>query len=125
MSALCVGKSDLFDSTDPGHHEQARKLCADCPVSSWCAEQASMALKAAGSRAHRRGAVLVGTWAGRLYGNGANDPARIAIEEGMFNPDEAREAHRAWSRGERDDRTRIGERVYQRHRARVQRGRVA
>jgi hypothetical protein len=50
---------------------------------------------------------------------------RLAIEDSMFTEDEAREAHAAWGRGIRDDRARIGERVYQRIRARRQRERRA
>ena len=108
MSALCVGKSWLFDSTDIRDHEQAAKLCAACPVREWCREQAAALSQP------------VGTWAGVRYG-ATTLSSRMAIEDAMFSDDDARAAHAAWFRGVRDDRTHIGERVYQRRVRRTRR----
>lgn len=107
---LCVGRWWLFDSTDSLDHDQAAKLCRACPVRQWCDERAAVlyANRSSGCRP------LTGTWAGHLYGAPKQDPGRLAREEAMFTNDDARMAHTAWNRGERNDRTRIGERVYQR-----------
>lgn len=45
---------------------------------------------------------------------------RIKAEEDMFTEDEARVAHAAYVYGHRDDRTVVGERVYQRRKKRAQ-----
>ena len=64
--ARCVGQHELFDSTDPADHVQARALCRDCPAIDWCRAQIPP-----GS------AFPSGTWAGRLYGSGRMDPLRL------------------------------------------------
>lgn len=110
MTALCTGKSWLFDSTDAIDHALAARLCAACPVRDWCAAEAKRL------RTSRPGAAsgLVGTWAGRLYGANPRDWRNLEREDAMFTDEEAQLAHTAWNKGERNDRTRIGERVYQR-----------
>lgn len=45
---------------------------------------------------------------------------RVRAEEEMFTEDEARDAHARYAYGLRDDRTVIGERVYNRRKKRVQ-----
>jgi len=58
MNALCIGKHELFDSTDPNTHRTAAKLCADCPLLDQCSRAVSEDAR--------------GTWAGRLYGHNTN-----------------------------------------------------
>lgn len=110
-TALCVGKWELFDSTDIRDHDRAAKLCAACPVLHWCRTERVRAI----AEQRKSGMYgIAGTWAGRLYGPTQINPGRIKTEDDMFTDDEARTAHAAWGRGVRNDRVRIGERVYQR-----------
>lgn len=113
MSALCVGKHWLFDSTDPIDHDQAAKLCAACPLLADCQIEASRLSREYRTSAYRP---LTGTWGGRLYGTPGRAPRVTPREEQMFTEDDALQAHRDWGKGIRNDRARIGERVYQRRR---------
>jgi hypothetical protein len=56
----CVGDWQLFDSTDPVDHMEARSICLhECPVRSACQEL----LK----RVHKGSYRMEGTWAGQLF----------------------------------------------------------
>ena len=116
--AACAGKWELFDSTDVLDHIEAKKICATCPIRSTCD---ALYLDVAHA-SHPRG-MPSGTWAGRLRGATSLDHCRNA-EEQMFTDDEALAAHAAYVRGERDSRTVMGHRVWDR-RYRRQRSRVA
>lgn len=59
-AGLCRDRSDLFDSTDPDDHADAKALCAACPVLVACARALAEA-RTAGAYA-----CPVGTWAGQL-----------------------------------------------------------
>lgn len=74
-AAPCVGRHDLFDSTDPCDHAAARELCEACPVLAACRAQLEDVL----ARAKFHGQPE-GTWAGRLIAdvNGRNRKRRIA-----------------------------------------------
>ena len=108
--APCAGKSALFDSIHAGDHLEARALCDTCPVVEWCASQ--------------RGRYGEGTWGGKLYGAPAN-AMRMLREDQAFTDSEARAAHARFYNGERDSRTRVGERVYQRRSARALKRKLA
>lgn len=60
-AAPCKGLGDLFNSTDPADHAEARKICATCitrdcvPIFDWIAEHA------------QDRPFITGTWDGRLY----------------------------------------------------------
>lgn len=122
--APCAGQHALFDSTNIEDHLRARVLCQSCPFVQACGETYRKLYKTAERRAGRSG-TPVGTWGGLLRGTGPIEQVtarmRFAWEESMFTMEEARAAHSAYARGERSDRVRYGERVYQRQRARVQR----
>lgn len=106
--ARCVGQWDLFDSTAPADHIKAAALCATCPALAACEQRRAWCEDDLASKVE-----LVGTWAGLLHGGRANE-LRMYREDRMFNDDEARRAHTAWVRGDKTDRNRIGELVYQR-----------
>lgn len=57
----CVPKFWLFLSTDLEDHEQAKAICATCPLTDWCEEEYRAAKRAAYS-----GGEPEGTWAGKL-----------------------------------------------------------
>lgn len=118
MDIACAGKWELFDSTHPVDHEAARRICRTCPALDWCRQLAHQVNRA--QRAYPNGG-MQGTWGGRLYGASVTYTTarqRISSEEAMFTDDECRDAHAAWCRGMRDERTTIGERVYQRRQKR-------
>ena len=119
--AKCVGLHWLFDSIHPLDHLEARELCLSCPALEWCQQQRD-ALREGGSTDARYS--LSGTWAGQLYG-APPDAVRLLREEQAFTEDEARQAHLRFFHGDRDDRTKVGERVYQRRIARNKRHRTA
>lgn len=119
MSALppCAGQWELFDSTDPSDHEEAKALCGQCPMIVECGQR----LDAARNRAHRGGGQTygpVGTWAGRLMGIPRTTAARMAAEDAMFTEAELRAAHAAFATGDRRPITKTAERIYQRNRKR-------
>lgn len=118
MMPPCTGLHELFESTYDDDHRKARTLCAECPMRAECA--ATLAEVQADAYSATYGPA--GTWAGRLVGSRAvvRKAETLAAEERMFNDAEARAAHAAFVRGERDDRAVIGERVYQRRMKRVQ-----
>lgn len=121
MTPPCHGKSALFDSTDATSHLEAVALCHACPLIDECRDLLAdtRRLWGAGENYGPRG-----TWAGEFIGKAdpltlrARDPRRIAAEDAMFTTDSARVAHAAYQRGERDARTQMGERCYQRNRKR-------
>ena len=125
--APCVGQHELFDSTSVEDHLRARALCRSCPFTQECSQTYRKLYKTAERRAGKDG-VPVGTWGGLLRGTGPDGQVTARMyaswEESMFTLEEARAAHAAYARGDRSDRARIGERVYQRQRARAQRERV-
>ena len=115
----CAGKWELFDSTDPHDHLKARALCVGCPMRPECAQL----LETARNGAHKAGPTKnygpQGTWAGRLIGAGPHTSIeRARAEEAMFTVEELRAGHNAYNAGNRTDRTRMAERIYQRKRAR-------
>lgn len=59
--AACAGDWDIFDSSDPLDHADAKAICNACPVILQCAE---MAARLARQPIDKR---PVGTWAGTLY----------------------------------------------------------
>lgn len=61
----------------------------------------------------------------KLAASGTSHPTeRIAREEAAYSDDDARRAHAAFYRGETDEWTRTGERVYNRRKARLTRARA-
>lgn len=52
----CAGLHELFDSTEPVDHMQAKAICKTCPVIDWCRTQVPPSTR-----------FPAGTWAGRLY----------------------------------------------------------
>jgi hypothetical protein len=119
----CAGRWELFDSTYPADHIQARDMCRQCPMLADCRDQ----LEAARKDAHvGRDYGPQGTWAGQLVGAGPRvTAARARAEEAMFTGDELRAGHSAYVRGDRDERTRMAERIYQRKRVRSPKGAAA
>ena len=67
MSTLhpCYGRADLFDSEDLHDHEEAKKLCLECPAAAklHCAEALKAAKQMWGYDYH---CGPRGTWAGQL-----------------------------------------------------------
>lgn len=120
MSAVppCLGQHELFDSTDPRDHYEAKALCAICPVFASCLEALATA----------RGEALLpdkygpaGTWAGQLVGPPHRVTAsRAKAEEEMFTDEELRTFHADYAAGFRSPRTVMAERVYQRLKKRRQ-----
>lgn len=104
----CAAQPELFDSTDWFDHHRAQAICATCPLIAACRDR----LRQAQELTMYDGGPE-GTWAGQLIG-APKSSQRLALEERMFSDVEARTAHAAWVRGERDHRAAIGERVYQR-----------
>lgn len=121
--AACAGQWRLFDSTDPFDHQAAAAICRACPILDACTTRLKDAQRAA--RAHGQRWGPTGTWAGQLVGHDGYNPYRLAAEEQMFDEIELRRAHRSYAAGERDPRTVMGERVYQRKIARRKRERNA
>ena len=76
MTALCAGNPDLFESTDPGHHLAAARICGRCDFIDTCRQ----------IRDERTvdGALLLhhGTWAGELWVNGKRAPVRTCVDCG-------------------------------------------
>ena len=60
MTTPCVGKSDLFDSTDARDHAEAKALCEQCPALASCFAELT-ATRHTGAYADPQG-----TWAGQL-----------------------------------------------------------
>lgn len=118
----CHGKSPLFDSTLLSDHIEAVESCTVCPIVELCQTRLEECLS---SWCGRSGGPE-GTWAGQLIiaGKVATDRImRVAAEEKAFSEDDARIAHAAFWRGERDDWTVAGERTYQRRAERAKRAR--
>ena len=123
----CVGRADLFESTNPTDHLEALELCLACPVRDWCAQQRDAVRASMCS-----GVDIEGTWAGEFYCSrrgsrrAAADALRILREEQAYTDEDAKRAHArfVWV-GIRDDWTRVGERVYQRRAARRKAAREA
>lgn len=113
----CVGKSWLFDSTDPGCHVEAAKLCRACPMIQECRV---LLAKAREASSQESGHGPQGTWAGEAVGKATTHAQRRANEEAMFTDEEALAASRGYKRGDRDDRSKIGARVYERRRLAAQ-----
>jgi hypothetical protein len=61
VTAACVGKAELFESTAPAAHEAAKQLCDQCPILNKCA---TLLLET--QRTFPGGPR--GTWAGQLLG---------------------------------------------------------
>lgn len=116
----CAGKYWLFDSTDPGDHVEAAKLCRTCPMLQECRGILDAARKASSTEA---GHGPQGTWAGQPVGKATTQAHRQATEDAMFSIEEAREASREYKRGVMTDRNRIGARVHERRRMAAQRDR--
>ena len=57
----CVGKWELFDSTNPSDHAEAKALCDTCPTLNWCATELEKVRRAAYPEFGPEG-----TWAGQL-----------------------------------------------------------
>ena len=119
---LCYGRHDLFDSTDPGDHMEAAKLCRQCPLLQTCRGLLKAAREAT---TQESGHGPQGTWAGEAVGKATTRAHRMAIEETMFSEVEANDAAAEYKRGIRTDRNRIGARVYQRRLVQRQRERRA
>lgn len=60
--ALCVGRWELFDSTDPNDHREAAALCRECPMLLTCRKL----LEEASLSPFARYGGPQGTWAGQL-----------------------------------------------------------
>lgn len=100
MTTPCAGQWVLFDATDPESHREARALCATCPQMLACAITA------------KELSDKEGTWAGKLYGD--IGPLRRVREDAAWTDMEAQVAHYNFNKGARDERTREGNRVYER-----------
>ncbi len=116
MIPPCAGRYELFDSIEPVDHAEARAYCLTCPLLDACRKRLQEATRDAYSAVYGP----AGTWAGELIGGNIRTRREQASEEAMFDDDLAREAHAAFTRGERGDMVRIGERVYQRRKKRGQ-----
>jgi hypothetical protein len=129
--APCTGKHALFDSTDERDHQLAVELCATCPLIDACETRLAEMLANVGYYGHPEG-----TWAGRLFrdSNGRNSvrraakearSVRIAREDAAFTETEARQAHAAYTAGDRSGWAAMGHRVYGRRRKRRNRAELA
>lgn len=119
---LCYGRHELFDSTDPGDHMEAAKLCRACPLLETCKGLLKAAREATSQES---GHGPEGTWAGEAVGKSTTRTVRQATEDAMFTDTEASDAARAYKRGDRTDRNKIGARVYQRRLVKRQQERKA
>lgn len=116
MNPPCYGQAELFDSVEVADHEEARDICAGCPVKAACADALQDAKRQYGNGAPD------GTWAGVLYKNGrqvavkvkSTRSARIAAEDAAYTDVEARRAKAAYMRGRKDPWVMAGYRVYKR-----------
>lgn len=111
----CAGQWKLFDSTDPVDHKEAVALCNGCPIITHCAQQLAESRAESCSPAYGP----AGTWAGQLVGapaamRQAEDEKRRAAEDALFTEAEARNCALRWLRGEHNDYTKVGRRVYER-----------
>lgn len=122
--AACVGRHALFDSTRPEDHNEARAICATCPVIDACRQRLADMKAIAAYYTQPEG-----TWAGELYLSGDNRnqirraakearSVRIAREDAAFSDREARQAHAAYTAGDRSGWALMGHRVYGRRRKR-------
>lgn len=121
---VCSTFPDLFDSTDELAHAWAALACSTCPLrATWCTPYRD------GLLAKRM--PLYGTWAGMLL-DGTVPPARnrglsaerarqVEAEDDAYDEELARQAHRQYARGLRDEWTVTGEHVWQRRRKRAAR----
>lgn len=141
MSALCIGQSALFDSTDPRDHDVARRLCRACDLLTACRTDLAQVQRdhaGAGPSGGPRG-----TWAGVLVASAAelrkvrSDANRADLaarqddrlsereqrqaEEADFDQRTLMAAEVAYSTGERSTWARVGYRIYERGRARARR----
>jgi hypothetical protein len=128
MTPPCRGQHALFDSTDVSDHYKARDICAACPLIDACRAEVTALIANAGYYGHPEG-----TWAGDLYHSGKLAHSairahakraraeRIMREDAMYSDDDARDAHAAYTRGERGRWARVGHKVYQRRAKRRQR----
>lgn len=127
MIAPCAGKWELFDSTHPVDHLEAREYCLRCPLLEKCRTE----LEAATRDAYSADYGPCGTWAGQVVGRSVRSASRVGEEEAAFDTATALAAHAVWERTppeQRDDlpdEIRVGERVYQRRRKSSQRRRAA
>lgn len=76
MRAACEGQWDLFDSTEPADHEEAKAICQTCPMALACASRVRDLLS---TRYKGEFTYLQGTWAGKHYGNGRTPRGARAI----------------------------------------------
>lgn len=117
----CAGRSDIFDSTRPSDHLEAVALCHTCPIIDACRALLDDTRREWGYDENNGPR---GTWAGEFLGKKSlrtRDPRRVATEDAMFTDETARQAHAAFVAGARTDWARLGERYYQRQRARRRR----
>lgn len=122
MTTPCAGQWELFDSTAPRDHHEAKALCATCPAFAACLDALAAARAQACVPADIYGPA--GTWAGQLVGPPQRiSAARIKAEDEMFSDAELRAFHTDYAAGLRDTRTVVGERVYNRRRKRQQHAR--
>jgi hypothetical protein len=123
----CAGKHVLFDSTDPADHALAARLCGWCPLLDACRDRLADMRANAGYYGHPEG-----TWAGQLCIDGSGKNAarrlskesradRIATEDAAYSDAEARQAHAAYTIGDRTTWASVGHRVYDRRRKQRQR----
>lgn len=123
MSTLppCAGRWDIFDSTNVDDHARAALLCEACPIITECRQRLEAARldSLTGQRAGIKYGPQ-GTWAGMPVGVTLSHvkQARRRAEDRMFTADEVRAGHNAYQAGDRTERVRIAERVYQRNRPR-------
>lgn len=122
--APCNGQGELFDSIDEHAHAVAAKLCATCPLIAACGLLLKKTAYEYGTGPHG----VHGTWAGRLVGAGpvprgrklsAEHEDRIAREEETYGQEAAREAHNAYTAGDRSAWAVAGERTYKRRQRRL------
>lgn len=69
--AACRGEWELFDSLNLADHALAKRICARCPVFAGCVREVVEIQRTPGI-------VLVGTWAGILYGDKGNANRRVS-----------------------------------------------
>lgn len=117
----CYGKHALFDSINPADHHAARALCLACPLTRACAQLLEDTTASGGVYGHPEG-----TWAGQLITpptevtrkrlSAISRAEHIGTEDARYTDETARQAHSAYSAGDRSEWATTGHRVYDRRR---------
>lgn len=124
--APCAEQWSLFDSTDIYDHQEAREICANCPIQLHCATLLIDVKREGGIFGQPEG-----TWAGQLLiapsltkrqeANRRRTEAQREADEAAYSDEEAKHAHNQYQAGIRNQWTLVGHRVHQRRTKRRQR----